>query len=179
MAGFPWGSPFDFVFDAVAADDDISSIVVIARDMLMVTFRESLIVDSAYLDAASYTITAVTDGAAAIQITNVLMQFDEDENPKFSSTPYLFLQVTQPTLGAVYNIDIVTPTSLRYVDGTSPAAAVTVRKFQSRYTKTDQTLRSIPKHFDKRVTAEIRTLLTAISLSDDLIGGSRRDDFDA
>jgi hypothetical protein len=38
-------------------------------------------------------------------------------------------------------------------------------------------LKSMPSHFDMRPESLVRNLITAISLQDDIIGGSRRDEF--
>ena len=78
--------------------------------------------------------------------------------------------ITQPmTLGSTYQL---TANNLNDRNGATISFS---GQFIYRDTKVDSALRSIPKHFDKRPTSILFSLMAAIGEQDDIIGGSRSD----
>jgi hypothetical protein len=159
---FAWSLPLDFVF----LGSDIKEVRFIARDLLKLTLKTAVIVNSGYTNPSSYLIIPV-GGATAVNIIKVLVIRSD-----LRATSDIYLNITNPQLGAIYNVDIV-PSSLQYIDG-SPVVAGAV-PFEARITKTDKMLKSLPSHYDTNPTSTIRNLITAISVQDDIIGGSRKD----
>lgn len=139
----------------------VSDIEVYTRRTVRIKFTDEVVVNDAYNDINNYDISIV-EGTGPVEVVSVLSTNE--------STTLELILVTQPmTAGTTYSLAV---TQLFRRGGTTFNL---VGSFIYRDTKTDSALRSIPKHFDKRETSLIATLLTAIGRQDDLLGGSRND----
>lgn len=139
----------------------VSDINVFTRRTIRVEFTDEVVVDSRYYDVSNYTLSVV-DGEGPVEVVSVL--------PTNESATLELILVTQPmTVGTTYSLVI---DELANREG---ATFGVTGAFIYRDTKSDSALRSIPKHIDKRPTSLVATLLTAIGVQDDIIGGSRSD----
>ena len=138
-----------------------SDINVYTRRTIHIQFTNEVVTNSTYYDPNNYTISLI-DGEGPVEVISIL-----STNEK--ATLGLVI-VTQPmTAGSTYSLAI---TNMFNREGGNFSL---VGDFIYRDTKSDSTLRSIPKHFDKRATSLIASLVTAIGITDDVIGGSRND----
>jgi hypothetical protein len=138
-----------------------SDINVYTRRTIHVQFTNEVVVDSTYYDPNNYTVSLV-EGTGPVEVVSVL--------PTNETTTLGLVIVTQPmTQGTTYNLAI---TNMFNREGGNFSL---IGDFVYRDTKSDSSLRSVPKHFDKRETSLIASLVTAITISDDVIGGSRND----
>jgi hypothetical protein len=146
----------------------ILDINVYANNLVRILFDDEFVTDVGYNDPTNYTIS-VASGTGPVEVLSVL--------PTNKNAALEVVLVTQPmTAGTVYTLDVGLLTSRAYNSGTGTGYTYSFSGlFEARYTKLDSSLRSIPKHFDKRPESILHTLLTATSISDDLIGGSRSD----
>lgn len=149
---------FDSDSDGFIPATDIN---VYTRRTVHVQFTDEVVTDSAYYDPNNYTISLVA-GEGPVEVLSVL--------PTNETTTLGLIIVTQPmTNGSTYNLSI---TNITNREGTNSSLS---GDFIYRDTKSDSALRSVPKHFDRRATSIVATLVTAISIADDVIGGSRDD----
>lgn len=143
----------------------------IAEDLVRVNLPVPGRIDAAYLATSSYSIALRSDspkpgqGVAVVEVippTGDLVAFE-----------YIYLRTTRHTLGAYYEVTI----SGQIVDTAGLGINLPPAAYAARVTKTMAMLKSLPSHFDMRNESLVRNLVTAISLQDDIIGGSRRDEF--
>jgi len=151
----------------------ITAVTYVNPDLIRITISVRVRIDSDFLNPGNWIIT-VAEGnpsAADVECTKVLVPTD----PNIVATDTVFLQTTQHSADSIYEIRFL---HLAATNG-FPLFVSQPRVFpyRSRKTKVDQILNSLPNHFDKRVESNIRSLLTAISLQDELIGGARNDSF--
>lgn len=139
----------------------VSDINVLTRKTILVQFTDEIVTDSRYYDVDNYSLSVV-EGTGPVEVVSVLPTNDK-------ATLELIL-VTQPmTAGTTYSLTI---DEFANREGTTFGMT---GNFIYRDTKSDSGLRSVPKHFDKRPTSIIAAVITAISINDDIIGGSRSD----
>lgn len=152
--------------EAIVADDDIGvDIDPVAQDVVKIILEDEIVVDSAYLDPANYSIQPVTPGDIIPRIRAVL-------EPNSAVTTTILLQIDKPTEGGKYFLEADNLHDRN--GGTLQILEADLVTFVARFTKTDSMLRSLPDHFDPRPKESlIRNLLTAITMSDELIGGSK------
>ena len=137
----------------------------IAQDVVKIILEDEIVVDSAYLDPANYSIQPVTPGDIVPRVRAVIA-------PNAKVTTTILLHIDKPTEGGEYYLEA---DNLHDRNGNTIAVEqADLVTFVARFTKTDSMLRSLPDHFDPRPAESlIRNLLTAITMSDDLIGGSK------
>ncbi len=137
---------------------DVSSVEYLAADLIKVTFSESVVVNNAYKLVGNY--TAVND-AGSWPVQQVIVPYNTDV------LDYVLLQISPQEVEVTYTITVanLTGRSGSSLEGTS--ASWTYHR-----TKIDSLLASMPTMYDKRPTANIRGLLTAIALGDNGVGGS-------
>lgn len=139
----------------------ISSVKSVARDKVAVYFSEEVTVsDEFYADPSNYTITYE---AGAVPVKRVLAPKNQD----FINYVILATSILQEE--KEYTVVIETlRTRLGVWQGPAPYSWVYQR------TKTDNILVSVPSMYDISVASNFRSLLEAISIEDDLIGGVGR-----
>lgn len=149
----------------------ISSVTYIAADLIRVNLSFSARLDTNYTDPLNYIIfpnpgSEITGEGVAVK--KVIIPSNDVVVASF-----VYLNTTPHTLGAEYRVSYG---KLYDSSGTLVPCTNSV-PYACRTTKTMQMLKSIPSHFDHEVTSIIRNLITAMSLEDDTIGGSRKDEF--
>jgi len=144
-----------------SSDVPVSDLDVLTRKTLRVAFTDEIVTNDSYFDVSNYSITLV-DGSGPVEVVSVL--------PVNGTSSLELVLVTQPmTLGTTYQL---TANNLNDRNGATISFS---GQYIYRDTKVDSALRSVPKHFDKRATSLIHSLLAAIGKQDDIIGGSRSD----
>jgi len=139
----------------------VSDLDVLTRKAIQVTFTDEIVTDSSYYDVSNYSISLV-DGEGPVEVKSVL--------PTNGTSALELVLLTQSmTLGSTYQL---TANNLKDRNGATISFS---GQFIYRDTKVDSALRSIPKHFDKRPTSILFSLMAAIGEQDDIIGGSRSD----
>jgi hypothetical protein len=149
----------------------ISSVTYIASDLIRLNLSFSARIDTDYKNIAGYYITGHAGSPIVGVSVNVLAVLIPKNDVVVS--PFVYLHTTPHTLGAEYEVNYG---KLYDSSGVLVPAGPNV-PYQSRSTKTVQMLKSVPSHFDRQVESLIRNLVTAVSLEDDTIGGSRKDVF--
>jgi hypothetical protein len=149
------------LFDGGEAALPVSDINVLTKKSIRVQFTDEIVTDSRYYDVNNYSI-AVVEGTGPVEVLSVL--------PTNETASLELILVTQPmTHGTTYSLTID-----EFVDRSGNEFSL-VGGFIYRDTKSDSALRSIPRHFDNRPASIIAAFVTAISINDDIIGGSRSD----
>lgn len=148
------------------------AVTFIAPDLIRVSFAENARMDAAYLSATSYVISVRSDTPIPASEVRVLEVLPPPESAELAAVNYAFLRTSTHTLGGYYSVFYFGLTNTGGVPLVASQAA-----YQARRTKTMSALSSIPNHFDKSTNSLLRNLITAISLEDDTIGGSKREDF--
>lgn len=128
-----------------------------SNTLVRVLFDDEVVADSAYYSASSYSMSG------GLEVVGVL-------NTNQNTSLDVIIVTRGMIVGTTYTVTI---DGLHARDG-SEATGVS-GDFIARSTKLDSILRSIPAHYDKRNVSNIHAILSAISSSDDLIGGSRSD----
>lgn len=146
----------------------VSSIDVLAKDLIRMNFSEDIIVNNAYKARASYSVFESADPTKALAIREV-------QEPKDGTltTRESILHIDGHKDGVLYSVQVVGNVTGRLGGVIDPDG--TTGQFFSRRTKMDTALAVIPKHYSKRPGSEIRGVLQAIANQDDIIGGSRSD----
>ena len=146
----------------------VSSVDVLAKDLIRMNFSEDIVVNDAYKSAASYSVFQTSDPLQQLAIRRVLQPQDGSLTVRD-----VILHIDGHTDGVLYSAKVVGSLVGRLGGIVDPDG--TTGQFFSRRTKMDTTLSIIPKHYSKRPTSEFRGVLQAIMDQDDIIGGSRND----
>ena len=169
MAGWgsaPWGSSPHGTgavpVVVVPEQPEITEVNVLAADLLEIVFNESMKNNVNLRAIGSYTIVA-------FDATSVPIIIREVRTGSSFSTLRVYLVITPPTLGAVYDISIVGV--VRSLDNQS--LNVNTGRFTSRRTKVDSMCSTRPPMYDLSPDAVYRNVLNAIGREDDRIGGSQ------
>lgn len=137
----------------------ISTVFVVAQDLLRLDFTGSLAIESTYLDKNSYSIVALDD-PDTVTIEDILQ-------PEGHSSKTVFLKVRGLKLGKTYRITVTS--TLFEINGRSLPQVTSTWK--QRRTKLDSTIASMANMYNTRGRSNIRGLLEAIMISDETIGG--------
>lgn len=169
----PWGStPWGGGEPSTLGDINITTVRFISPTYIRLHLNTQVIANGSYLSPANYTVTVKSDSpvpGGAVQVLRVFVPTQEA-----LVADYVYLETTQHTEGAFYEVYF---TELQTLDGVSGFGINTPVPYQARFTKTMSALKNLPSHFDKRLDALLHALVSAISLQDDTIGGSRSDEF--
>lgn len=123
-----------------------------------------IVVDNEYKNVENYQITP--DGSTAtLRIRKVLAPKND------LVVNFVDVLVDPPVEGVIYLAQVQ---NLRYRAGGTLSAG---GYFKARNTKASLAQKSLPGHFSKDPEHNIAALVSAIGISDDLIGGSRDDTF--
>lgn len=136
-----------------------------SSDVIELKFSDPMLRDTQLTKTSNYTITPVTIGNS-VTVLGV-------RAGKSTSAPSVFLNITQPTVGATYRISA--STNLVGLNGIYLSANISTCIFVARQTKIDDMLNSLPKHYDIGIDSRLRNILMAIGRQDDLLGGTRLD----
>lgn len=145
----------------------VATLDMIGADALLYNFDRSVVIDSSLLSVENYTLEVVSATGSSIRVRKIIPPTDG------LVTQSVILYVDQPTKGARYRL---TSTNLRDRAGTKFGQVI---DFIGRRTKLEGMLRSLPQHWDKRPDSVFRSILSAVSIEDDRIGGSRSDSLPA
>jgi hypothetical protein len=135
------------------------AISVITLDTLRVQFAIPVSVDRASV-ISNYALSVVTAGAGSISLKSI-RSYTENR-----SIEYIDLEITRPSLEATYKLSI---TGLADVNGAT--ITETIGYFVSKPTKVDSMIRSINRMYDTSLSSNIRGILTAVGLEDEILGG--------
>lgn len=163
-SGSPPGSP---------ADDtpDIANVRFLASTYIRVSLTGLVVAITDYLDPENYTITVRDDTPLAGVEVRVLRVFAPTQS--VLTTSDIYLETTPHTIGAAYEIAFG---QLQNAQGVT-VYNLEPSPYQARVSKTMSMLKNLPSHFDKRLESLMHALVTAISVQDDIIGGSKSDRF--
>lgn len=139
---------------------------VLSRRLILLKLQDEVVVNADYFDINNYTISVV-EGTGPVEIVRILPFKDGSR-----VTRDIIIETQPMTYGVTYSISINA-----VYNRTGVALIANDIKIDSRFTKVDSILRSIPKHYDKRPTSNLAGVMLAIGRQDDLIGGSRDDDY--
>jgi hypothetical protein len=135
-----------------------------AQDLLQITFSAPMKNDEFLQDTAAYLVSPIDGG---IPVTVLAVQTGSEVGPVV-----IYIVITEPTIGKTYTI---TFQSLYNITG--QIVDPIVCKFIARPTKQDAIIRSRPDLYDMTPDSLLRKVMSAIGRQDDLIGGSRNDQF--
>jgi hypothetical protein len=162
----------------------IESVDYVEADIVRLTLSFRAKVDSNYLNPnnyviSSYVVSPVLARPVTVQEVIAINNFGPDAlgvppEPAIASN-LVYLKTTPHSMGANYQ---VTYTTLFSTDGGTVTPNDPV-PYQVRITKVDSILKSLPPHIDRRPKAIVRSILGAIGLQDDKIGGSKKEQFPA
>lgn len=150
--------------DVYGPDVDILSAELISADAVRINFEQAIVVDEAYNDPTNYSITKVSGDGQDVSIRTVLPI-------GLDTTTEVILVVDKISKDSVYQITVGAAVTSAVGQNVVGAA-----EFTGRRTKVENILRGLPRHFDQRPESVLRTVLTAIGLSDETIGGSLLED---
>lgn len=148
----------------------LTDVEIITPRLIRLTFSSSIVTDSNYFNVNNYRIkiygTTTTDASPV----KVLVPYGENFEPALYSTQALI--VTQPlTVGTRYTFSAI---GLKDLSNKSIDSSIENHKY-SRRTKVQSAVKGIPPHFNPNPDSNIASIITAISLSDDRIGGNMRE----
>ena len=141
----------------------VNQIDVVGKNLLTVFFTVEVVVNSTYLDTATYSIVRQTAGDD-ITVRSVLLPEND-----IKVINHVQLEVSQHSVGTRYELTATDMTT------TGGAVTSTSGEFLSTRTKTDVMMASVPRHFNANTASTVRGVIEAIGVMDDLIGGSRND----
>lgn len=145
---------------------ELVDVDVLSRRLIRVELQDEVVINDDYFDTSNYAVSVVS-GSGPVEITRILPFTDGSKVSR-----YIIIETQPMTYGTTYSVELVSVTNRAGV-----SLSATPKKFDARYTKGDSILRSIPKHYDKRPTSNLAGVMLAIGRQDDLIGGSRDDDY--
>lgn len=169
----PWGiTPWGGGEPSVLGDIQVTTVRFITPTYIRLHLNTQVIATGNYLDPENYTIALRSDSPVAGDAVRVVRVFAPTQDVLIAD--YVYLETTPHTNGAFYEVNY---TELQTLDGVSGFGVNLKMPYQSRVTKTMSSLKNVPSHFDKRLDALLHAVVSAISLQDDTIGGSRSDEF--
>jgi hypothetical protein len=145
--------------------EDAPVVEPLSDDMIKITLDTEIVVDATARQIGAYNISVVAGSGEAVSVRKVLLPQDS------LTASEIILVVDKPTHGTHYR---VTATGLNGRDGTLVGGA---SDFIGRRTKTEEILRAMPSHYNISADSILRSVLTAIGIQDETIGGSRNDTF--
>lgn len=145
--------------DIYGPDVDILGAELIAPDTVRINFESAIVVNDEYNNSSNYEVSIVAGNGQDVAVRSVLPIFADTTNE-------VILVIDKVSEGTIYQITI---SSLSSVTGQS---AVGVAQFVGRRTKVQSLINKLPTHFNTLPTSCIRSVLTAIGLADEQIGGS-------
>lgn len=168
-----WGlSPWGGGEPSALGDIQITAVRYISETYMRLHLNTQVIVNAGYLDPENYSIVLRSDSPVAgseVRIVRVIPPTQE-----VLIADYVYLETTRHTEGAAYDVLF---TSLQTLDGVAGLGVNSPVGYSARKTKTMLALKNVPAHFDRRIDSLLHAVVTAISLQDDTIGGSRSDEF--
>lgn len=141
----------------------VESADVVANDMVSLKFGQLMKNNDLLSSTESY---SVTDGNNTILVKNVI-------TGSASYTDIIYLQINKFQVGATYTI--TANASLSDTTGSQLDPERNFAQFVGRETKIDNYLVSAPDMYSKDPTSVIRSVISAILIEDDKIGGNRND----
>lgn len=156
---------FTYGSGVVYGSGDSARIVFVARNLLRVEFIADVIVNDALYDPTNYTIVN-DDSSEEIGVRSVV-QYQDDR----TVVDHVLLLTDRHTADQVYTLTVSNLTSRAGVTlGTLTTAPRT-----NTNTKVDSILASVPSFLDRRPGSVVASLLTAVGLEDERIGGAVRE----
>lgn len=152
--------------DVYGPDVDVVAAELIALDAVRINVEAPIVVDAAYNDPANYNISVVSGPGQGVSVRRVLPTNDD-------TTSEIILIMDKVSRGTTYEVSI--GAALRSSLGQS---VVGTAQFVGRRTKTENMIRSLPAHFNTHPESIVRSIVTAIGLADETIGGSQDDPLD-
>ena len=149
----------------------IAKVQYITPTYLRLDLNTQVIVNALYLNVINYRITLRSDSPVPGIPVSVVRIIPPTQDVLVAD--YVYLETTQHTDGAFYDARLE---PLNTLDGGISFNGST-QAYATRVTKTMKMLKSLPSHFDKRVDSLLHALVSAISIEDDTLGGSRNDEF--
>jgi len=162
---FGWGSHFSIPFTERTVRGSIDQVKIIAEDVLRVTFGISIAIDEALRDISNWEVLVIPSGDDP-QVVDVRI------DPTADTVTSVDLEVTKTTKGVTYQVNAH---NLSDDDGVSVVNAdgehTLSARFSSHLTKVDSILNQLPGPFSSTLDSNIRQILSAIAIEDDVIGG--------
>lgn len=167
----PWGGSSPSSSSSLVTVN-IAAVTMISSTYLRVQLNTQVLTVGTYLNSENYTISLRSDSPLAgdpVRVVNVFAPTGD-----VLKADYIYLETTPHTNGSFYEIYF---TSLQMLDGTIVSGVSNPMPYASRVTKTMNVLSNLPSHFDKRLDSTFNAVVSAFSIQDDIIGGSRSDRF--
>jgi len=146
----------------IAEAPRLGTLVLISSSLLELTFNRPVAVNADLYDTSNYNVSSVDDTLPPVTIDQIL-------NVPTPSTARIYLRVRGTVLGSTY---VLTARNIISTTGVALAPSGTRAAFLSRETKTDSIISSFSSLYSTDPTSIVGGLLHAISMSDDLIGGT-------
>ena len=140
-------------------------IKLLARRVLRVFFDESIIIRPELKNVLNYEFIALTSGADPV-FAKEIRGYNEQYSIDSHITRFIDIEITPPTLKAIYRLTIEDQKTVNDVTLTS-----LVGIFRGRLTKADAIGGNMTKLFNKDPGSNISQLFVAISIEDERIGG--------
>lgn len=170
----PWGKgPWGAYKETIQVSPiKIIGITMISNTLVKVTLDRVVVADPHYYNVDTYTIQPHPHTSEPLKILKVLPV--SVQSPELLTNTILLKTSTQ-NRGTTYCVSL---DRLTLPDGSQiPGEAGLEALYKCRETKTERLMGKLPGHFDRDVESNISTLMASMGISDDLIGGSRRDRF--
>lgn len=171
FGSFEYGT--SVVYGPVLSGSAIQSVDVLDNNKIIITFTDPVIVNEALLNPDNYTIE-FSDNLGFTDVLPIEVYAGGTRNDNIDQTQTNTVTTTVVELITDYHTPgqgyRITVDNIVATDGsgvTPDPVAVTARR-----TKVETILRSLPAHWNHRQNGIMRSMLTAIGLEDDRIGGS-------
>lgn len=139
----------------------VARVDVLALDTIRLYFSSDVVVNYAYKDKDSYTITR-SDSTGILNVRKVLSPQDGT-----LVTDSVLLHIDKAEVGISYQVAVV-GSVLTAAGGFD---SCTNGEFTGKATKADSTISVIPRHYDNKPGSTIRAVIQALANQDELIGG--------
>lgn len=149
---------------------DVTAVDIITPKLVKITYNTTVVCDPSYFDINSYSVVVQETGAIEAKPVRVLQLYNDNLDTKRLSSNFTLLVMDNLTEGTRYQFTV---NGVRTTQGLIMASTPYSR--EKVKTKTQVTTRLLPSHFDTRPDSLIGSILTAITIQDDLIGGARKE----
>lgn len=148
-----WGAPFQ------ATSAQVTNV---SSDHVRLDLGTTMAVTASFSNTTNYTVTDITDGGRIVEVVKIL-------STPGRTTSFVPIQIKRMEPGHTYKV-VVADGTLFTVEGNS--ISVSEVEWTYRRTKTDSVLRSTPTMYNTDAQGTVRTILEAITISDEEIGGA-------
>lgn len=166
---------FEYGSGTVYGNNDIvtvslSDVEIIHPRLVRLTLSGEVLINDAFYNANNYSILFYRDNKTDAKAKRILTVYVPNSSEEALTTNKILVETDPLTIGTRYTFSV---TGL--LDRNNTLISQREVHKQSRRTKTQLSLHGVPSHFTTKFDSSMGTMVSAITVADDRIGGSEKE----